>query len=85
MNMIETIKQETLRLIGLVLITIPIMAYYPILRFLDFSSKIATVATACLSGVGYVLLVTHIELFLSRVLPFMYSEVRGNANEKEHQ
>lgn len=85
MNMIGTIKQKTLPLIGLVLITIPLMTCYPILRFLDFPSNIATIATACLSGVGYVLLVTYIETFLCRVLPFMHSKVRRDADEEKHR
>ena len=40
------------------------------MRLLGLSVNIATIATACLSGIGYILLVTHIEPFLRRVLPF---------------
>ena len=71
MNRIEVIKENTLWLIGAVLITIPLMACYPILRFLGLSSKIATIATACLSGIAYILLLNRIDPFLRRILPFI--------------
>ena len=72
MNVREIIKEKTLRLIGLVLITIPLMACYPILLHLGLSIKIAVIVTVCLSGVAYILLVTRIEPFLRRMLPFIY-------------
>lgn len=71
MNMIEIIKEKTLWLIGAVLITIPLIACYPILRYLGLSSKIATIVTVCLSGTAYILLVTRIIPFLRKSLPFM--------------
>ena len=74
MNMMETIKEKTLRLIGLVLITIPLMACYPILLYLGLSTKIATIATVCLSGIAYILLVIRIEPFLRRILPFIQTK-----------
>lgn len=74
MNMRETIKEKTLRLIGLILITIPLMACYPILLYLGLSIKMAAIATACLSGIAYILLVIHIEPFLFRILPFIQSK-----------
>ena len=74
MNMIEIIKEKTLWLIGAVLITIPLLACYPILKFLGLSSKIATIVTACLSGIAYILLVTYIQPFLCGILPFMRSK-----------
>ena len=57
MNMIELIKEKTLWLIGAVLITIPLIACYPILRLLGFSAKIGTVVTVCLSIIAYIFLV----------------------------
>ena len=71
MNMRETIKEKTLRLIGLILITIPLMTCYPILLYLGLSIKIATIATACLSGIAYILLVIRIEPLLRQILPFI--------------
>ena len=70
MNMRETIKEKTLRLIGLILITIPLMTCYPILLHLGVSIEIATIATACLSGIAYILLVIRIEPRLRQILPF---------------
>lgn len=84
MNMIEIIKQKTLRLIGLVLITIPLMACYPILLYLGLSQRISTIATVLLSGAAYILLVTHIEPVLRRILPFMRLKVRRPANDKNY-
>ena len=75
MNKIEIIKEKTLWLIGAVLITIPLIACYPILLYLGLSIKIATIATACLSGVVYILLVTRIEPFLRKILPFIQAKV----------
>ena len=77
MNMIETIKEKTLRLIGLVLITIPLMACYPILLYLGLSVKIAVIVTVCLSGVAYILLVIRIEPFLRKILPFIQTKAQG--------
>lgn len=74
MNMMETIKEKTLRLIGLVLITIPLMACYPILLYLGLSTKIAIIAIVCLSGIAYILLIIRIEPFLRRILPFIQSK-----------
>ena len=74
MNMMETIKEKILRLIGLVLITIPLMACYPILLYLGLSTKIATIAIVCLSGIAYIFLVIRIEPFLRRILPFIQSQ-----------
>lgn len=71
MNMIETLKEKTLRLIGLVLITIPLMACYPILLYLGLSQRISIIATVLLSGAAYILLVTRIEPVLRRILPLM--------------
>ncbi|MDE0553654.1 MAG: hypothetical protein OXI24_05535 [Candidatus Poribacteria bacterium] len=77
MNMIETMKEKTLRLIGLVLITIPLMACYPILLYLGLSVKIAAIVTVCLSGVAYILLVIRIEPFLRKILPFIQTKGQG--------
>ena len=71
MNIRETIKEKTLRLIGLILITIPLLVCYPTLLHLGFSVKIATIATVCLSIIAYILLVTRIEPLLGRMLPFL--------------
>ena len=76
MNMIEIIKEKTLWLIGAVLITIPLLACYPILKFLGLSSKIATIVTACLSGIAYILLVTYIQPFLRKILPFIQTKAQ---------
>lgn len=84
MNMIETIKQKTLRLISLVLITIPLMACYPILLYLGLSIKIATITTTCLSGIAYILLLTRIEPVLHRILPFMRPKSRRPADDKNY-
>ena len=74
MNMIEIIREKTLWLIGAVSITIPLLACYPILKFLGLSSKVATIATACLSGIAYIFLVTYIQPFLRKILPFIRSK-----------
>ncbi|MYB66527.1 hypothetical protein F4X73_17725 [Candidatus Poribacteria bacterium] len=71
MNIRETIKEKTLRLIGLILIVIPLMACYPILLYIGLSVKIATIATVCLSIIAYILLVTRIEPLLGSMLPFL--------------
>lgn len=71
MNLTEMIKQKTLRLIGLLLIAVPLIASYTILRLLDLSSSIASIVTVCLSGVAYILLLIYIEPSLLRILPFM--------------
>ena len=71
MNIRETIKEKTLRLIGLILITIPLLVCYPTLLHLGFSVKIATIVTVCLSIIAYILLVTRIEPLLGRMLPFL--------------
>ena len=74
MNVIELIKEKTLWLIGAVLITVPLLACYPILRFLGLPEKIASIATVCLTGVAYILLVTCIKPFLRKILPFIRSK-----------
>lgn len=84
MNMIETIKQKTLRLIGLVLITIPLMGCYPILLYLGLSQRISTIATVLLSGTAYILLVALIEPLLRRILPFIRPKARRPANDKNY-
>lgn len=76
MNMIEIIKEKTLWLIGAVLITIPLIACYPILRLLGFSAKIGTVVTVCLSIIAYILLVIRIEPFLRKTVPFIQTKAR---------
>lgn len=76
MNMIELIKEKTLWLIGAVLITIPLIACYPILRLLGFSAKIGTVVTVCLSIIAYILLVIRIEPFLRKILPFIQTKAQ---------
>ena len=63
MNIRKIIKEKTLRLIGLVLITIPLMAFYPILLYLGLSVKIAAIATVCLIRYR----VTRIEPVLRRI------------------
>ncbi len=70
MNMIEILKRKTLRLIGLLLCLIPVMACYPILYFLGCSATVATLTTVLFSGVAYILLLTRIEPFLRKILPF---------------
>lgn len=76
MNMIELIKEKTLWLIGAVLITIPLIACYPILRLLGFSAKIGTVVTVCLSIIAYIFLVIRIEPFLRKTLPFIQTKAQ---------
>ena len=76
MNMIEIIKEKTLWLIGAVLITIPLIACYPILRLLGFSAKIGTIVTVCLSIIAYILLVIRIEPFLRKTLPFIQTKAQ---------
>lgn len=71
MNIIEKIKEKTLRLIGLILIAIPLMVCYPTLLYIGMSVEIASIATVCLTIIAYILLVTHIELLLGRMLPFL--------------
>lgn len=78
----ELIKEKTLWLIGAVLVTIPLMACYPILRILGISEKSGTIVTVCLSGVAYILLVTRIEPFLRKILPFMQSKAQNEFKEK---
>ena len=82
MNLTEIIKQKTLSLIGLMLITIPLMACYPILRLFGFSDRISTIATVFLSGGGYILLVTRIEPFLRKILPFMQPKAQHKFKKK---
>ena len=74
MNVIELIKEKTLWLIGAVLITIPLLACYPILRLLDLPERVASIATICLTSVAYILLVTCIKPFLRKILPFIRSK-----------
>lgn len=74
MNVIELIKEKTLWLIGAVLITIPLLACYPILRLLGLSERVTSIATVCLTGVAYILLVTCIKPFLRKILPFIRSK-----------
>lgn len=76
MNMIELIKEKTLWLIGAVLITIPLIACYPILRLLGFSAKIGTILTVCLSIIAYISLVIRIEPFLRKTLPFIQTKAQ---------
>ena len=71
MKVIETIKENTLWLIGAVLITIPLIACYPILLYFGLSVKVATITTVCLSIIAYILSVTFIEPFLGRMFPFL--------------
>ena len=77
MNLIETLKEKTLRLIGLILITIPLMACYPILLYLGLSQQISIIAMVLLSGAAYVLLVTRIEPFLLQMLPFVRPKIEN--------
>ena len=77
MNMMEIIKEKALRLIGLVLITIPLMVCYPILMYLGLSTKIATIAIVCLSGIAYILLIIRIEPFLRKILPFIQTRAQA--------
>ena len=77
MNIKETIKEKTLRLIGLVLITIPLIASYTTLRLFDLSARIATIATVCLSGIAYFILVIYFEPFLRRMLSLTPSETQS--------
>ncbi|MYC76955.1 hypothetical protein F4X10_14415 [Candidatus Poribacteria bacterium] len=80
MNMIEIIREKTLWLIGAVSITIPLLACYPILKFLGLSSKVATIATACLSGIAYIFLVTYIQPFLRKILPLIRSKATDESS-----
>ncbi len=73
MKMIETIKENTLWLIGAVLITIPLIGCYPILLYIGLSVEIATIVMVCLSIMTYILLITRIEPLLGRMLPFLSS------------
>ena len=76
MSITETLKEKTLRLIGLVLITIPLMACYPMLLYLGSSQRVAIIATVLLSGAAYILLVTRIEPILRRALPFIRTKTQ---------
>ena len=51
----EVIKQKFRRFVVLVLISIPLMTYYPIALHLTRSVEFATLSTALLSVVAYVL------------------------------
>ncbi len=84
MNLTEMIKEKTVWLTGAVLITIPLMACYPILRTLGISEKGGEIATVCLSGIVYILLVTRVEPFLRRMLPFIRSKARRPADDKKY-
>lgn len=76
MNIRETIKEKTLRLIGLILIVIPLMACYPLLFYIGLSVKISTIITVYLSIIAYILLVTRIEPFLGSMLPFLSAKTQ---------
>ena len=82
MNIRETIKEKTLRLIGLVLITIPLMACYPTLLYLGLSRRISVITTVLLSGAAYILLVTRIEPVLRRILPFTRPKAENEFSSK---
>ena len=84
MNMIELVKEKTLRLIGLVLITIPLMACYPMLLYLGLSQRISTIAVVLLSGAAYILLITRIEPVLRRMLSFIHSKARRPVDDKNY-
>ena len=77
MNMIETLKQETLRFMALLLCLISATACYTVLRLLGGSATVATLATVLFSGVAYVLLLTRIEAFLRNILPFFQPKPRN--------
>ena len=64
----EIIKRGCIRLISLILITIPLFACYPILTLLGFSEKISTFSTVCLSVVVYFSTIKWVEPFLQ---PFL--------------
>ena len=68
MTIIEMIKHSCIRLIGLVLIAIPLMMCYPILFLLGFSERVSTITTAILSVFAYVLLIRYFEPILRRTL-----------------
>ena len=85
MKVVKLIKEKTLRLIGLVLITIPLMACYPILLYLGLSQRISTIVTVLLSGAAYILLVIRIEPFLRQILPFTRSKARRLVDDKNYQ
>ena len=78
MNLKKMIKQKTLRLIGLVLIAVPLITCYTILRILNLSANITAIITVCLSGIIYLLLVTCIEPFLRKMLPFLDPKIQPN-------
>ncbi len=82
MNIIELIKEKTLWLIGAVLITIPLLVCYPILRFLNLPQRNASIAIVLLSSLAYILLVIRIEPFLRKILPFMQSKAQNEFKEK---
>lgn len=85
MNVVKLIKEKTLRLTGLVLITIPLVACYPMLLYLGLSQRISTIAMVLLSGTAYILLVTRIEPFLRQILPFTRPKARRSVDDKNYQ
>ena len=64
----EIIKRSCIRLISLILITIPLFASYPILILFGFSEKISTFSTVCLSVVLYFSTIRWVEPFLRRTV-----------------
>lgn len=77
MNLMEILKQKTLRLMGLLLCIIPVTACYTVLRLLGCAATAATLATVLFSGVAYVLLLPRIEAFLRNILPFFQPKPRN--------
>lgn len=77
MNLMEILKQKTLRLMGLLLCIIPVTVCYTVLRLLGCSATVATLATVLFSGVAYILLLTRVEPFLRDILPFFQPKPRN--------
>lgn len=68
MKITDMIKHSLVRLVGLVLITIPLIACYPIMVFLGLPTPSSAIATACLTAVAYFWLIRRVEPILRRVL-----------------
>ena len=68
MTITEIIKRGCIRLINLILITIPLFACYPILTLLGFSEKISVSSTVCLSVVVYFSTIRWVEPFLRLIV-----------------
>ena len=68
MKIMDMIKHNLVRLVGLILITIPLLACYPIMVVLGLPTPISVIATACLTVIAYFGMICRVEPVLRRVL-----------------